>query len=373
MGNALVEAARAIAPLAAEHADESEQGRRLAPAVVEALREAGLFRLCVPTAYGGPEADPMTLVEVVETLSAADGAAGWCANIASTTSSMACFLEPAVAEEIYADPNVITGGAYAPSGRGERVEGGWRVSGRWQWGSGTQHCDWITGGTLTNDGAFHLVYVPVADVTFHDTWHAMGLKGTGSLDFSMDGVFVPDGRSVQPGVSRPQLETPLARFPNFNLLGSGIAAAGLGLARRAIDETIALAQGKTPLFSSKTLAKSALAQLEVARAEADLGGARAFLLDELHRVWEQVVAGGRPSVEDRARVRLAGIHAAERSAQAVDRCYTVAGGSSVFLSNPLQRCFRDVHTATQHLMVSGRVLETIGKVLLGVDADVSAL
>jgi alkylation response protein AidB-like acyl-CoA dehydrogenase len=286
---------------------------------------------------------------------------------------MACFLEPAVAEAIYGNPATVTGGAYAPSGRGERVEGGWRVTGRWQWGSGTQHCDWLTGGTLTDDGGFHLMYVPASAVTFHDTWHAMGLKGTGSLDFSVDGAFVPDGWSVQPGVSAPRLETPLARFPNYNLLGSGIAAACLGLARRAVDEVVALAQGKTPLFSSKTLARSSLAQTEIARAEADLGAARAFLLDELHRVWEQVVAGGRPSVQDRARVRLAGIHAAERSAQAVDRCYTLGGGSSVFLGNPLQRCFRDVHTATQHLMVSQRVLETIGKVLLGVDADVSAL
>jgi alkylation response protein AidB-like acyl-CoA dehydrogenase len=147
----------------------------------------------------------------------------------------------------------------------------------------------------------------------------------------------------------------------------------LGIARRAVDEIVALAQGKRPMFSSKTLAASALAQLDVARAEAAVGAASAFLLDELSSAWDSVVAGGHIPLEQRARVRIACTHAAQESARAVDLAYHLGGGSSVYSANVLQRCFRDVHTATQHLMVSPRILETAGKVLLGVEADVTTL
>jgi alkylation response protein AidB-like acyl-CoA dehydrogenase len=373
MATDLLDAAKGLTDLVREHADAAEQGRRLPEPVVQAFRDADLFRMCVPSAYGGPEADPMTMMAVIEVLSAADASAGWCANIASTTSSMACFLPPEWAEEIYGDPRVCTGGAYAPNGRGEAVAGGHAVSGTWQWGSGTQHCQWVTGGTIFDNGEFHLVFVPVDDVEFLDTWYSSGLRGTGSLDFRMDHVVVPDGRSVQPGITKPQIDAPIAHFPNFNLLASGIAAATLGIARRAVDELVALAQGKTPLFSSRTLAKSSMAQVDVARAEATIGAARAFLFDEVGRAWDRVLSGDRIDIPSRARVRLACTHAAAESAKAVDLVYTQGGGSSVFSANPLQRCLRDVHTATQHLMVSPRMFETAGKVLMGVEADTTAL
>ena len=186
-------------------------------------------------------------------------------------------------------------------------------------------------------------------------------------------AFVPNGRSVQPGVSRPQVPGPLAAFPNFTLLASGVAAATLGIARRAIDEVIALAQGKTPLFSSRTLAQSSAAQGDIARAEATLGAARAFLLDELATAWD-TAAGRRSSRGGPPGSHPPGVlHAAESSAAAVDLAYHLGGGSSVFAANQLQRCFRDVHTATQHLMVSPRTAETVGKLLLGVEADTTTL
>jgi alkylation response protein AidB-like acyl-CoA dehydrogenase len=373
MADAVVERARALRPLIEQHAAEGERDRRLAAPVVAALRDAGLFRLCVPVAYGGPELAPATLVEVIEAVAAADGAAGWCVMIASTTSSMSVFLPPEHAKAIYGDPDVVTGGVFAPSGTAERADGGHVVTGRWSWGSGTDHCQWITGGTRTPDGGFHLMYFPAADVRLLDDWDAMGLRGTASGDFVVEGAFVPDGRSVQPGVSRPQLESPLAAFPNYNLLAAGVAAALLGLGRRAVEEITALAQGKTPLYSSKTLARSPAAQVEVARAEAELSAARAFLLDELQQAWDVASAGGRVDVDRRARIRLACTHAARSAAAAVDRAYHAGGGSSVHAGSPLQRVFRDVHTGTQHLMISPRIDETVGKLLLGVEADTAML
>jgi alkylation response protein AidB-like acyl-CoA dehydrogenase len=369
----LVDAARAVGPVVRAHAEESEGARRLSPAVVLVLVAGDLMRMCVPAAYGGPEASPMELVDAVAAVAEADGAAGWCAMIASTTSSMSCFLEPATAKELFGEPAVIAGGAFAPGGTGAAVDGGYRIEGRWRWGSGTQHCDWITGGVNCDDGSFRLAFVPAADVEIIDTWYSVGLRGTGSNDFAVHGAVVPVARTVQPFAARPQLDAPLARFPNFNLLASGVAAAMLGIARRAIDELVALAEGKVPVFSSKTLSESTLAQVELARAEAALGAARAFLLDELHVAWERAMAGERVPELQRARVRLAAVHAGRESVRAVDLAYEAGGGSSVFTAHPLQRCFRDVHTASQHLMVSPRVLETVGRVLMHVDADTSAL
>ena len=369
----LVAAAVALRPLVEAHADEGEEIRRLPAATLEALRDAQLLRMCVPHAYGGPEVDPMTLVRAIEAVAEADGAAGWCTMIASTTASLSMFLPPDAARAIYADPRVVTGGAFAPTGTGTAVDGGYRVTGRWQWGSGTQHCDWIAGGTVCDDGSFRLVWFDAADVTFHDTWHVSGMQGTGSLDFSVDGVVVPAQRTVQPMVGRRTIDVPLAAFPNFSLLASGVAAVSLGVARRAIDELVALAQGKRPVFASKTLAHSPYAQIEISRAEAALRSARAFLLGELADAWEQAVAGGRVDVEARARIRLACVNAAEQGARATDIAYTLGGGSAVFKGNVLQRCLRDAHVATQHVQVAPKLHETLGRVVLGVETDTAVL
>jgi len=369
----VVDAALSVQPLVRERAEACEANRNLTDDVVDALIAAGLMRMSVPAAYGGPEATPMQQIEAIEAVAEADGAAGWCVMIASTTSSMSLFLPPDVARAIYDDPGVVTGGAFAPSGTGRRVDGGWRVSGRWSWGSGTRHCQWILGGTTTDTGQFHLMFAPAEDVELHDTWHASGLRGTGSGDFEMIEVFVPDGRSVQPMVSRAQLDSSLARFPNFTLLGVAVCATTLGIARRAIDEAVAAAQSKTPMLSSRSLAESAVVQIELSKAEATLAGGRAFLLESVSEAWEQAQRGERISTEARVRMRMAAVHAVECAVRATDAAYTVSGGSAVFASSPLQRCLRDVHTATQHLMVSPRLHETFGRFLLGQQADTTML
>ncbi len=289
----LVAAAEAVSELVSANADEAEQLRRLPQSTVDALVEAGLMRMAVPAAYGGPEADPLTMLTAIETVARADGAAGWCTMIASTTSSQSLFLPPDTARSIYGDADVVTGGVFVPNGRGVVVDDHVTVTGRWPWGSGTQHCQWILGGTLCDDDTFRLCWFEQSDVTFHDTWHTSGLRGTGSLDFSVDGVAVPLDRTIQPGRSRRTIEIPLARFPNFSLLAAGVASVSLGIARRAIDELVALAEGKRPQFSSKTLAESPYTHVELARAEAALRSARAFLHDEVGRAWDRAVAGER--------------------------------------------------------------------------------
>jgi indole-3-acetate monooxygenase len=369
----LVDAAHSVADVVRANADHAEEIRRLPQPTVEALVEAGLMRMCVPSAYGGPEADPVTLVRAIEAVAHADGAAGWCTMIASTTSSLAAFLHPDAAREVFADPTSVTGGVFAPNGTGTTDADGFRVSGRWQWGSGTQHCQWVLGGAMCDDGTFRLCFTESDHVTFHDTWYTSGMRGTGSLDFSLDDVWVPANRTVQPGVSRPTVDVPLAQFPNFTLLGAGVAAVGLGVARRALDELIELAGAKTPQFAKRTLARSAFTQVEFARAEAALRSARAFLVDELGSAWDIACAGDPVPVDARVAIRLAANHVASTCASVADTAFTLAGGSAVYDTSVLGRCLRDAHVVTQHIMTAPKLNETLGKVLLGVEVDTAML
>jgi indole-3-acetate monooxygenase len=369
----LVDAARSVAGVVRAHADEGERLRRLPLPTVEALVEAGLMRMCVPATYGGPETDPVTLVRAIEAVAHADGAAGWCTMIASTTSSMSVFLDRDAAVEIFGDPGAVTGGVFAPNGTGVVDGDGFRVTGRWQWGSGTQHCQWVLGGAMCDDGTFRLCFTEGANVTFHDTWYTSGMRGSGSLDFSFDEVFVPASHTMQPGVSRPVVDVPLAKFPNFTLLGAGVAAVGLGVARRALDELVELAGAKTPQYAKRTLAHSAFTQIEFARAEAAFRSARAFLLGELSSAWELATAGARVPVEARASIRLAAAHVASTCAAVVDTAFTLAGGTAVYDTSVLGRCLRDAHVVTQHIMTAPKLNETLGKVFLGVEVDTSML
>ena len=369
----LVAAAEGVADVVRANADEAEELRRLPPATVDALVAAGLMRMYVPAAYGGPEADPPTALRAMEEVARADAAAGWCTMIAATTSSLSVFLPPGGAEEVYSDPAIVTGGVFAPNGTGHVDGDTVAVTGRWQWGSGTQHCRFIVGGVLCDDGAIRICFLDADDVTFHDTWHTSGLRGSGSLDFSVDGAVIPLRRTFLPFGGGATIDVPLGHFPNFTLLAAGVASTALGIGRRALDELTDLAAGKTPQFSNRTLAQNPFTQIELARAEAGLRSARAFLFDEVASAWASCVAGDPVTVEQRVAIRLAGANAAQQAAHAADVAYTLAGGSSVYSSNVLQRLQRDAHVPTQHIQAAPKLFETLGRALLGQDIDTTTL
>jgi indole-3-acetate monooxygenase len=358
-----------LSSLLRAEADHSEHGRRLSVATVDALRSAGLLRMCVPGVYGGPELNPMELVQSIAAVAQNDGAAGWCTMIASTTASMSMFLAPEVAAEIFGDPNVVAGGVFAPNGTGVACGDGFTVSGRWQWGSGTQHCDWVLGGARCEDDTFRLCFTPVANVEFHDTWYTMGMRGSGSLDFSFHEVYVPAAYTMQPGVSRPTVDLPLARFPNFTLLGAGVAAVGAGIAERALAELAEMADTKKPQYSTRTLSHVGYTQIEYAKALASLRAAQAYLLDELSKAWDLAVGGSPVNDHQRVQIRLAATHLAMTAAAATDTAFTLAGGAAVYDTSVLGRCLRDAHVVTQHVMTAPKLYETFGRFLLGVETD----
>jgi alkylation response protein AidB-like acyl-CoA dehydrogenase len=380
-----VAAAAALRPLARHHAGETEAGRRLAQPVVDAIARTGLFRMLVPREIGGLETDVNSMVRAIEELAAGDGAAGWCLMIGASTGVASAQLPREGAEEIYGrDPLTVTGGMLMPKGTAVRVDGGYRVSARWSFGSGIDHCGWMLGGStvqgpdgpeLSEHGTPHIrmFYFPKHDIRIHDTWHVSGLRGTGSHDYEVSEAFVPDRRTCPIGRAKPWAPGTLYRFPIYGLLALGIAGVALGVARDAIAELSALAGGKVPTGSRRPLAERAAAQTGIAEAEALRRSARAFLLGTVDEVWARVDSGEKMSMEDRAMLRLAATNAALSCARAVDICYNLGGGSSIYAANRLQRNFRDIHTLTQHVMVGPPTLEVVGRVMLGLPTDTSML
>jgi alkylation response protein AidB-like acyl-CoA dehydrogenase len=217
-----------------------------------------------------------------------------------------------------------------------------------------------------------MIMVPVEEAEFHDNWDVAGLCGTGSQDFSFNARRVRKDMSVGLMSDRP-LDRPLYAFPVFGMLAAGIAAVTLGLARASIDELIRLAGGKTPEGHRKPLAARTRTQEDVAEAEAILRAARAFFYESIAAAWDEARKGNPLSLSARRDLRLSASHAARASVRVVDLMYNLGGGTSVYRTSPLQRHFRDVHVASQHMMIATPTMETVGRVLLGLETDVTQL
>ena len=383
MRNAVLAAAQQLGPQISDRSAEIEALGTLPMDLVDAIRPTGAFRLCVPDDLGGPGVTVTESLKVFEEFAYHDGSVGWCAAIASTTSLLASYLPDPHAGDLFGDPGAIGGGFVMPRGRAVPVDGGLRVSGRWQWGSGTKHCTTIGGGCLVADPdgrpapradglAAPFVFMDPGDIEFIDMWDVAGLAGTGSVDFEARDVFVPEGRWVQIA-DGPVRDNVWSRFSFFGLLASGVAAAAVGIARRSIDELVELAGGKRPQGSSRTLAERAAAQAEVATVEARLAAAWTLLLDAVDDSFQDALAGRPSTVDQRRRIRLAATHATQTAAEVAASMFRTAGGAAVYRTSPIQRCFRDTAVAAQHAMVAPRTMETAGRMRMGLDTDTATL
>ncbi len=386
----LLSAAPSLAGQAREAADLTESERRIPAGLVAAMTDAGVFRALLPAGLGGMEAEVTAALAVIETLARGDGSAGWSAMIGMTSAVVAAYLPAEEAEAVYGTGGrVVSGGVFAPQARALAQDGTYKVSGRWSFASGCEHCDWLMGGCVIEeaDGSTRsfsdgmpdarMVLFPAAEARIHDTWKVSGLCGTGSHDIEVDGLEVPVSRSVSLMSDDPRETGPLYKFPVFGLLALGVASVAIGIARGAVDELLELAGTKWPVGTARRLAERSATQGEVARAEAELGSARAFMMDTVAEAWREAgtmtgTATRLPAIT-RARLRLAATNATWQAARAVDRMYKLGGGTSVYRSCGLQRRFRDVHTTTQHVMVQESTLELAGRVLMGIDADTRML
>ena len=372
----LIEAAAELAPTINALSDEIERERRLPEGLVEKLRKLGFFSLWLAKDFGGPELSVTDFVRVIEALARHDGSVGWCASVAATYSFFSGFLPEPVAHRIFVNDKAAVAGNIHPIGKAEVVEGGYRVTGRWAYGSGINHSEWILGGCVVHDAdrprlrpdgtrETTIVFFPSQEVEVIDTWNVGGLRGTGSHDYQVASLFVPETHAIT-GLTPSRLGT-LYALPLYTVFPVTIAAVPLGIARAALDAVRALSGSKTAGIGAVLLRDKPAVQGAVGRAEGMLRAARAFLFETCDDVWKTAASGAELSLEQRAAVRLSGAQVAEAGKAVVQIAYDIGGGTSVYESCPLQRCLRDMFAAVQHIGVQSGNFETCGRVMLGME------
>jgi len=375
-----VQRARQLAPALAAAADEIERRRELPEPVVAALVEGGFFRLLLPRSLGGAELLPASFVPVIEEIAKADASTAWCLNQASGCAMTAAYLEPAAAREIFGPPRGILAWGPGP-GTARIVEGGYRVTASFSFASGSHNATWLgchvpvveADGTprLNANGApvVRTMLFPKAYARMTDIWHVVGLRGTGSDRFSVDGLFVPGRHSATRDDETRREEGLLYRFSSLQLYAAGFAGVAMGIARSALDAFVDLARDKVPFRAAGALRDNHLIQSQVAQAEARLRAARALLLGSLKAITAEVERAGRITLDQRMTIRLASTFAIHQSLQVVDTAYHAAGSTAIFEENPFERRFRDIHTVSQQLQGRQEHFETVGQFLLGLDPD----
>jgi alkylation response protein AidB-like acyl-CoA dehydrogenase len=380
-GERILEAVAGLAPVIAARAGEIEAARRLPPDLVTELTAAGCFGMLRPRSHGGAGVDLATSMRVYEALSRADASVGWTVAIGAGCWLDVVGLPRSTFDAVLADdPDVKVGGGIAPAGVAVPADGGYRVTGRWAFVSGCQHCDWIYGNCIEEGASgngdmppLRIALFQAGEVEIEDTWSVSGLCGTGSHDVVAENVFVPADRSFALLSAEPCLDDPLVRIPLPSPYVLQMASGALGIAQGALDDILALATDKVPLFAGASLAANALFQNQLGEADARLRAARALLYAAAAEAWATALARDPFTPEHRARIRASGVWAADTAAAVVDMAYRAGGGSSLYRSSPLQRRFRDVHALTQHFLVKLDSLTTVGAVMAGQEVDTTFL
>lgn len=376
-----------LAPLIEASADQIEEERQLPQPLLDALIEAGLFRLLLPRSLDGAEVDPVTFVCVIEEISKIDASTAWCLCQTAGCSMVGAYLPTEVAWEIFGrDPRAILAWGPGPDARATAVDGGYRVTGTWHFASGGRHATWLGGycqiyepdGTPRRRGDGRVegrtMLFPAARARMIDDWYVIGLRGTGSDSFAVSDLLVPSEHSVaRDDLSERRHPGPLYCFPTGSLYASGFAAVALGIARTMLDAFVDLAREKTPRGLTRPLRESPVVQSQVAQAEARLRSARVFLVASLDEIWRAVGRSGRLTLDQRVLIRLAATYVIDQAREIVTMAYHAAGSSAIFAGSAFERRFRDMHAVTQQLQGRQAHFETVGQFLLGLDPDTTFL
>ena len=375
----LLARAAALADVIGAEAARSESDATLSPVVVDALYEAGLFGLMVPKELGGEEADLPTVIEVYEEVCRADGSTGWTLLANATTSAFAgAYTGPAAIAAIFDGPRTpVAAGQFSPRGTAVREGDAYRVSGNYSFGSGSAHAAWIGGGAFElRDGEFVpgrtgmpmilAYFVPRDRVTFLDNWDVMGLAGTGSYDYEVPEQTVGEDFAFDLVNAEARRGGPVYRLGVLGLTAAGHAAFALGVGKRSLEELTRIVQTKHRL-GADPLRNQQLFRHDYAMHDAAMHAARAFVFESFATVQDVLEAGDDPSLVERQRLRQATTYATRVATDAVRFAYTAAG-TDALRPSVLQRCFRDVHAATQHLVVDNNTLTETTRVLLGLES-----
>ena len=372
-------AARELAPKLSARAREAEELQTLPADLVEEARRAGLFRLGTPRDLGGAELPPATIVETVEELSRADGSAGWTITIGNGTAFLA-WLDPAAAAGLLdGRADVISSAVFAPQGKlTPDGAGKFTLTGHWAFTSGSPHADlFFNGAFVTGEQGprmlpgrgpdWRLAAFSAQDAKVIDNWDVSGLRGTGSHDVAVHDLPVPEEHTAAVFFEPARHDGPLWRFPFFTLAGVFLVGFPLGVARRALDEFTAFAPGKIRPPGPGPIAEDGDVQIALSRAEGRVQAARAFVFDALGELWDTAQRGDVPDTAQRARFLLAAQQAMRASVGAVNTTFGFAGAGALHSDHPMQRCFRDIHAAAQHIYFSPAASKRYAKVRFGIE------
>jgi alkylation response protein AidB-like acyl-CoA dehydrogenase len=377
----LKRATNEILPLVEAEADEGERLYHLTDRLVAEFRRKGLYGLLIPKALGGPEIPYVEAMELVEQVAYVDGSAGWCMMVEGVMGgSLGSFLPENGARTVFPNgPDVTMAGNGVPRGFARPVDGGYRIQGHWAYGSGIYHAEWIHSGCfvmdgdkmkLNADGAPEIVlcHHPKSSIELKGNWDVLGLRATGSYDYTLKEpeLFIPSHMcymfdAVAPERGGAQYGTGLIGFTSW-----GHTSWALGVGRRALDELAKLARGRADVFGK--LCDSASFKQSFADAEAKYRAARAFVYGAWDALSERFAKGERPTLEEIALIRLAMRHLHNVISDLSTFAHRAARGASLRPSQ-LQRCYRDIHGGTQHILLADEIVQECGKVLLGAAGD----
>lgn len=368
----LVLKARELAPMIAAASGEHDERRELSRPVVHALIDGGFFAMLKTKAVGGMELKPSIFAQVTETLASADASTGWVVCQSNGCSTTSAYLEPGVAQEIFGRPDGIL--AWGPPGSSYEatpVAGGYRITGKWRFMSGSQNATWLGAHVrVVGTRETKTFLYPKSSAKFHDIWHTLGLRGTASNEYSVDNLLIPDERAFYRDDRRDRRsDSPLYRFTSNQLYSIGFGGVALGIARGTMDAFLALPREKTRRGAAKPMVENNVVQSHVAQSEARWRSARYFLHAAADEALETIEAHGEMEPDQRTRLRLASTWAIQSSREIVNTLYHDCGSTAVFEDNPFERRLRDIHTVAQQ--GQGRILhyETVGQILLGLPPE----
>lgn len=372
-GFAVLDAVRALGATIEADADEISRERRLTPRVLDGLRTAGVFRMPVLRDHGGLELSPLEIVRVIDEIAYHDGSTGWVSMICCDSGFYAGLLpDQSVARAMFANPDLLTAGWLSPAGRAEIVDGGFRVTGRWSFGSGVLHADHVVGGCLATvngemqfvDGKPHYVaaLLPKADTVIHDVWHTTGLRGTSSNDYSVTDAFVPSAHTFTP-FDVPTGNPPLHSYRG--LIWGKLTGVPTGLLRRSIDEFEKLCTSKMSATMTK-LKDEPRAQVALAAAKADLDACYGLIDRTLGSVWSTLEAGDQPSVDQRAALARTVVWVAQTARASIERLAEEAGTAAIMEENLFERIRRDATMITHHVVGQRKSFALSGQMTLGI-------
>ena len=373
-----LEASRALATRVADATDRIDLEREIPSELAGDLADKGFFRLLVPRSLGGAELGFLDFLRIVQVFGEVDGSVAWCINQNNVFATNSVRMPDQTAREIWSDRRaVVSNGPAISSAWAVPVDGGYRLTGRWNFSSGIRYATWVAAevpilspdhdeDAATDRDNVRTLLIPKEDVSLIDVWQVGGLRGTGSFSFEADNLFVPSSRAYGPSDGARE-DGALYGIPTVLMFGSGFATVALGVARASLDAAIDIAGHKTPIWGRRMLRDEATTQRQIGEAEAIWGSSRAFLRESTSSAWGGALKNHSLAVEERIRLRLASTHAIRMAAEVVDIAYNVCGSNSIFASNPIQRRFQDIHVITQQAQGRLAHYDTAGQFFLGLE------